>query len=107
MDSSTDDVDATEGTSVTVYLNSSNTNDPFPPATYTWTLNDGVITDNDTSVATYEVTFDPVGRAQSGTYKLRVTNTAGSDSGNFTLDVQCKLKWSDYYFSSATMHRST
>ena len=79
-----------EGTNLTVSLTVSG--NPVP--TYVWTR-DGVLTvttGNNITVSLNSIVFRPVRREHAGVYKIVVTNSVGSDSFNFTLDVQCKLK---------------
>lgn len=88
-----DDVmdNATEGMSYGFDL-AAPSNSPFPPSVVSsWTYNGVVLVDSsDTSLTTYNISFDPVNRNHSGEYQLVVSNDVGSSNATLSLNVQCK-----------------
>ena len=81
-----------ESNDITVDLNVPDSPDPFPPMIYSqWMFGDQTLS-SDTSITLnhYNITFINVERNMSGNYELTVFNEAGSSTGTFELDVQCK-----------------
>ena len=85
-----------EGTTRTINLRQAPDAFPFPQQ-FSWTTNNNSrVTFGYTSV-----TFLPFIREDTGTYNLTATNyrlddtsvVVGTDTGSFTLDVQCKSIW--------------
>lgn len=80
-------------------LDLSNVSDPFPPyITSLWTLNDQILSTDDTQYSStittglYNITILRAARELMGEiFKLNVSNKVGFDSDSFSLDVQCKL----------------
>ena len=63
-----------------------------PVPTYVWTRDGAPVTNgNGVTVSLKSIAFKPVSRQHTGLYKIVATNSAGMDSFNFTLDVQCKF----------------
>ena len=89
---------AVEGSNNTVSL--SQTPDAFPfPQQFSWTVNGSPANNNSRVTFGYpSVTFQRIERGDAGTYNLTATNyrldntsvVVGTDTGSFTLDVQCK-----------------
>ena len=87
-----------EGTTGTVSLNK--TTDVFPyPQEFGWTVDESPANNNSRVTFGYpSVTFQPYIREDAGVYTLTATNyrlddnsvVVGTDTGSFTLDVQCK-----------------
>ena len=85
-----------EGTTGTINLQQAQDAFPFPQQ-FSWTAN------NNSRVAFGypSVTFLPFIQGDAGTYTLTATNyrldntsvVVGTDTGSFTLDVQCKSIW--------------
>ena len=81
-----------ESNNITIDLNVPDSPDPFPPLTSSqWMFGDQNLS-SDTSITLndYNITFINVERNMSGNYELTVFNEAGSSTGTFELDVQCK-----------------
>lgn len=88
LNSSYGTINVTEGTNQSRIVMMSNSSvSAFPPFTSTWTLNNRAITDNATTTISHSIRFDPIRRAQAGTYRIVATNTAGNDNQSFILNV--------------------
>ena len=82
----------TESSSVDVNLTVLDMASPFPPDIFSqWTFDgQNVSTTSMIMLRDYDITFNNILRNYSGQYSLTVTNTVGSTTGSFVLDVQCK-----------------
>ena len=68
-------------------------NRPFSPlVTFQWMHNSAQLNSSSRVLLNgYNITIVAVQREDAGEYQLVVTNSAGFGTGNFTLDVLCKL----------------
>ena len=82
-----------EGDNLTLDLSINGVKDPFPPnLTFVWTFNGQNFTSfSSVSADGFNISFNSIQRNMSGEYTLIVTNSVGSVSGSFEVDVQCKL----------------
>ena len=89
-----------EGRTNTVSLRQAPDAFPFPQQ-FSWTVNGSPASNNSRVTFGYpSVTFQQLERGDAGTYTLTATNyrldntsvVVGTDTGSFTLDVQCKFR---------------
>ena len=74
-----------------------------PRPNYAWSRNGEQVTSgNGLTLSLDSITFNPATREHSGTYRLIVTNSAGTGEFNFTLDVQCKIITSFHLSTSSS-----
>ena len=83
----------TEGDSTVGNLTLSDASQPFPPSVSSQWMFEGqnLSTTNTILLDDYVIVFNSILRNYSGQYTLTVTNTVGSATGSFELDVQCEL----------------
>ena len=83
----------TEGNEFAISLEMAGAKTPFPPAvTSVWTFNEKNLTHSSSIMLNdFNITLERISRNMTGNYTLIVSNSAGSISGSFEVDVQCRL----------------
>ena len=87
-----------EDSDVTVDLTVMGAKDPFPPASSIWMFNEqNLISSSNVLLNDFNITLNNVQRNMSGNYTLNVTNSVGSSTGTFELDIQCEIYLSFHF----------
>ena len=82
---------------------------PMETVSFSWTKDGQPVNDGPALDLTYSnVTFSSIDRQDSGNYSVFASNIVGgrevgNDTGNFYLDVICKLCMHSYYFYNSIM----
>ena len=91
----------TEGNDIAISLEILGAKTPFPPVvTSVWTFKERNLTHSSSIMLNdfnFNITLERISRNMTGNYTLIVSNSAGSISGSFEVDVQCRLLTMVYY----------